>query len=447
MFNLIASLPHVAMLDGHYYGIGGFPRQGCVFEISQNEFKCIYTNIGKYTEQQLVNGNEILFVSFEGKALLGYIPIVDLEEGFHSENYFNSKVLSAIFRKSRREVVTLFIDEYGSYKVDKNINTYGCLQDIFYGDNFDDDEVVGIRKGSIVWRVSYEQPLDFRGSYPYYGYHRFYTIENNNLVCYAYDGGKFLFDCPLPETPSEVLEFDGRTVFQTSMNIISLDESGNVLGSINLPHDKNILYQGHHLLANDDNHIYVIDRETSDVVIYDYSLSERHRVSILKDFSVHFQRVSSELNALNLQCAKENIIGSSYMSFWHPDETLEIESFISDENNYSVERNESDGKSSYEVMIDTDNKHDFFRLCDVIVMDVANKYGEDYCEREEVDRQFGGDIRVLVNSKLFEMEPEWIATIQDRLNHMIKTLGGNMQGGVVSGDKQKYIEVTLIPKT
>lgn len=447
MFSIISSSADVAKYNGDYYGSGQFPKEGYLFKVVGDNIELEFLNNGECFVSQYVGDNEVLFVSNFGSEILGSDPALYLDDGFDGRNYFSDKVLAAKKRISRHEVVTRLVEHGKSYDMPEEINISGYLNGVFYGRSFSRNKILGVSEGKNVWGVCYVRPEGFRGVYPFEKNHHFYLSENNQLQCYSYSGGKHVFNFPLSEIPSEVLEFDGRTVFQTSKNIISLDESRNVLGSINLPHDKNILYQGHHLLANDDNHIYVIDRETSDVVIYDYSLSERHRVSILKDFSVHFQRVSSELNALNLQCAKENIIGSSYMSFWHPDETLEIESFISDENNYSVERNESDGKSSYEVMIDTDNKHDFFRLCDVIVMDVANKYGEDYCEREEVDRQFGGDIRVLVNSKLFEMEPEWIATIQDRLNHMIKTLGGNMQGGVVSGDKQKYIEVTLIPKT
>jgi hypothetical protein len=445
MISLVLSDSHLAKMSDKYFGLGNFPKWGFVFSFIRDEVKYEYLSFSQSEDVQLIEKN-ILYANYDGDFVLGSKPEITLEKGFEEVQFLKDGVFLATQRISRRETVELLSENGLGYKVSGPINIKGYEDGIFYGSRRVSNSMIGISKGEVVWEVVFKKSEDFRGLYPFKQEHHFYLSENNQFQCYSYSGGKHVFNFPLSEIPSEVLEFDGRTVFQTSKNIISLDESGNLLGSINLPHNKNVLYEGHHLLANDDNYIYVIDRETSDVVIYDYSLSERHRVSIPKDFSVHFQRVSSELNVLNLQCAKENIIGSSYMSFWHPNETLDIQTFVSDENNYSVERIENDGKSSYEVTIDTDNKHDFFRLCDVIVMDVANKYGEDYCERVEVDRQFGGDIRVYVNSELFEIEPDWIATIQDRLNHMIKTLGGNMQGGVVSGDKQTYIDVTLIPQ-
>lgn len=403
----------------------------------------IYINDGSCSDSQYV-GNDVLYVSYGEECILGEKIDVNLPEGFSWLNHFNKNVYSAINKKSRKEGETLMVEYGKNFSIDKIVNIKGYLNGVFYGRCFPESRFLGISKGEEVWSVPYVREKGFRGTYPFIGSHQFYLFNDLNIQCYCYATGVHIFDFPLSELPSQVLEFDKRTVLQTSKEIISLDEAGHLLGRIELTHDKNKWFQGYHLLANDDHYIYVVDRELSDVVIYDYHLIECHRIAIPEDFILQFKRVSPELNALNLRRAKENIIGSSHMTFWHPSETLDIQSFISSEKNYSVERIEADGQSSYDVYIDTDNKHDLFRLCDVIVRDVANRYGEDYCDRPEVDKQFSGEIRVLVNQELFYAEPEWMNTIQERLNRMIKEFGGNMNSGVVSGDKKNYIKVTLL---
>ncbi|GGY54322.1 hypothetical protein GCM10011297_29020 [Bacterioplanes sanyensis] len=313
---------------------------------------------------------------------------------------------------------------------------------MFIAESIADEAVLGIKSGELVWNVPFNPPPRFNGVYPPFRQHHFYLCENKLVQCYDYHGGQLAWQHSLAGLPLTLLEFDRRTVIQTRSEVISFAADGQVLGQKAMAGGGD-MHTGNHLLGNDHRYLYVANREAGALVVYDYALQEQHRVALPENYRASFQRVSPELNVLSLERVKQRIIGSKHATFWNPDDTLTLTSLLSEEDNFRVERVEQGGKSSYDVYIDSDNKHDFFRLADVIVLDVANKYGDDYCD-PDVDRQFAGDIRLIVNDVLYQQERDFLATMQQRLVNIIKENGGVMHSGVVSGDKQRHIDVQIV---
>ncbi|GGY43956.1 hypothetical protein GCM10011297_16090 [Bacterioplanes sanyensis] len=428
------------IFDDETYALGEFPFEGCLLRITPAGPVLVYAG-GIHQLQWVASEEGLLNISADGKLLVGQqASTLDKYKALDAAFYDSG---AQTYRcKDNGQETNIFVDGEEEFSIAEKMYLYRHVNDVFIGELRDESAIVGIQHGEMVWRVSFDRPKDFDDVYPPLRQHHFYLCENKLLQCYDYHGGQLAWQHPLAELPLTLLEFDRRTVIQTPSEVISFTADGQVLGQKAMAGGGD-MHTGNHLLGNDHLFLYVADREVGALVVYDYALQEQHRITLLENYDPLFQRVSPELNVLSLERVKQRIIGSKHATFWHPDDTLTLASLLSEEDNFRVERVEQGGKSSYDVYIDSDNKHDFFRLADVIVLDVANKYGDDYCD-PDVDRQFAGDIRLIVNDELYQQERDFLATMQQRLVNIIKENGGVMHSGVVSGDKQRHIDVQIV---
>jgi hypothetical protein len=428
------------IFDGEIYALGEFPFDGCLLRITPAGPALVYA--GDIDQLQWVANEEgLLNISAGEKLLVGKEVSIPEKYKAYDADFYDSGAQTYRCKDNGQET-NFFVDGEEEFSITEKMYLYRHVNGVFIGELRDENAIVGIQHGEVVWRVPFHRPKDFDGVYPPYRQHHFYLCENKLVQCYDYHGGQLVWQHPLAELPLTLLEFDRRTVIQTHSEVISFAADGQVLGQKAMTGGGD-MHTGNHLLGNDHLYLYVADREAGALVVYDYALQEQHRVALPENYRASFQRVSPELNVLSLERVKQRIIGSKQATFWHPDDTLTLASLLSEEDNFRIERVEQGGKSSYDVYIDSDNKHDFFRLADVIVLDVANKYGDDYCD-PDVDRQFAGDIRLIVNDTLYQQERDFLTTMQQRLVNIIKENGGVMLSGVVSGDKQRHIDVQIV---
>lgn len=443
MKNYYISTLTVGSDGGPYVACSELPHYGVIYRVDgEISIEGVY---GLKPLSLNSDDHRLVCIVSEGQIVYGSVEIDVLTNNEYPEITFYTKDSARICNRSWKRTVSRFYEGERCFDYEGKFSPVGYNDGIFYGYDLDSRTVSGVGEEGVVWQVPYDS--DYRTPHPFLLQNNFYLYSGEFLASYSYNGGTLNFKFQLDSVPVAVYEVNKVAALQNETDIIILNEQGHVLGRKFLPQGGQFELVGCYLLGMDDQYVYVTERveQSQTVVIYNYLMEEQHRIQVPPKLNLTFQNVSSELNTLCLTMDRESIIGSSMMSFWHPNETLSIQSFIPLEKPFNVERVIEHNIASYEVSIEADNKHDFFRICDVIVLDVANKYGEDYCERPDVDRQFGGDIRVLVSPKLFNEEPEWMITVQERLNNLIKEYGGNMHSGVVSGDKKKHIEVVLVP--
>lgn len=446
MNNIYMAYQWVKEYQEDYYAYGGLPEEGVLYGIKEKSLFVHYNEGFKSISIPQKSRRGICIFS-DDDVLLGKLDSRIKKNKKSSYLYVYEENVGVTVEDGSKGSNYLFFNKDGSsFEWQGDFYCYGWNEDIFYGNDCSASSIIGVKNAEVIWQVLYEK--SYRYPHPFLLENNFYLFSGGQLSSYSYDGGVLNYSVPLESVPGTVYELNNVAAIQSAEKVMVVDVQGIVLGEKSLPQDYEFGNDGCYLLGMDANYLYVSERKKEEqcVVIYDYSMTEQHRVVVPVSYNLIFQNVSDELNALSLQMTRERIVGSSIMSFWHPDETLTIEGFLPELEPFKVERITENNASSYQIYIDADNKDDLFRLCDVIVNDVANKYGEDYCDNPDLDSEFSGKIQVLVDPILFQSESEWIKTIQNRLNEMIARFGGNLNNGVIAGNKKGPIEVTLISK-
>lgn len=199
------------------------------------------------------------------------------------------------------------------------------------------------------------------------------------------------------------------------------------------------------------------------VHIYDLDLNFVKTIRMPEDYNFSVQYHDDTINIAMIATNKTwRYFDSSYVVSWVPEDVVKCDDLLLPvEKEYLIEKCEAqvDGQdvSYYQVTIDTASRDDLFRITDVIIPGVAERYGKDAGENEFRDKSWNGLIQVLISPELLTElsrsgsalpqrpdgtqipEMSFLEQIDQRLCNKIQKEMGAMSGGAVSGDGERHV--------